>query len=241
MDSEPVPILLAESPAVLAAVEVGSQRWLPPSADSSHPEQALIVWVTMDPYGEECDVTNVMIALPGHGMDDAVLVNAYGSPHLAVRFMFGDRTSLAALQPLDVSVAATLDDTFAPGAHGMVWPSASDLCRRAPGPLVTSEIFVQFSDLGPQFALQGDIITEGFVTMEEPEDLGDADLLLVQPAAPLPIRGCGRGAAAPPRPRVKARATSAEPGVPSARGSRGRGRADPGQVPDSGGGPASPP
>ena len=244
VDREPVPLLLAVSPAVLAAVEVGSQRWLLPSADGSHPEQALIVWISMDPYGEDYDVTNVMVALPGHGMDEAVLVNAYDSPPLAVRFMLGDRTSLAALQPLDVAVAATLEDTFSPEAHGMVWPSASDLCRRAPGPLVTSEIFVQFSDLGPQFALQGDIVTEGFVTAEELEDLGDDDLPLVQPAAPLPARGRGRdaaAAAAPPRPRVRGRATSAEPGVPSARGSRGRGRAVPGQVPDGGGGPAAPP
>ena len=121
-DGEPVPLLLAESPAVLAAVEVGSQRWLLPSADGSHPEQALIVWISMDPYGEDYDVTNVMIALPGHGMEDAVLVTAYDSPPLAVRFMLGDRTSHAALQPLDVAVAAALEDTFAPSAHGMICP-----------------------------------------------------------------------------------------------------------------------
>ena len=167
---------------MLAAVEVGSQRGLLPSADGSHPEQALIVWVSMDPYGEDYDVTNVMIALLGHGMEKAVLVKAFDSPPLAVRFMLVDRTSLAALQPLEVAVAAALEDTFAPEAHGMVWPSASDLCRRAPGPLVTSEIFVQFSDLGPQFALQGDIITEGFVTAEELEDLGDDDLLAARAA-----------------------------------------------------------
>ena len=86
VDGEPVPLLLAESPAVLAAVEVGSQRWLLPSADGSHPEQALIVWISMDPYGEDYDVTNVMVALPGHGMEEAVLVTAYDSPPLAVRF-----------------------------------------------------------------------------------------------------------------------------------------------------------
>ena len=168
---------------------------------------------------------------------------AYDSPPLAVRFMLGDRTSLAALQPLDVAVAAALEDTFAPSAHGMIWPSASDLCRRAPGPLVTSEVFVQFSDLGPQFALQGDIITEGFVTAEELEELGDDDLPLVQSSAPPPARGRGRGAAAgaSPRPRVRGRATSADPGVSSARGSRGRGRVVPGQVPDGGGGLSAPP
>lgn len=243
VDGEPVPLLLAESPAVVAAVEVGSQRWLLPSADGSHPEQALIVWISMDPYGEDYDVTNVMIALPGHGMEDAVLVNAYDSPPLAVRFILGDRTSLAALQPLDVAVAATLEDTFSPEAHGMIWPSASDLCRRAPGPLVTSEIFVQFSDLGPQFALQGDVVTEGFVTAEELEDLGDDDLPLVQSAAPPPSRGRGRGAAsaASLRPRGRTRAASAEPGGSAARGGRGRGRSSPGQVPDVGGGPSAPP
>ena len=243
VDGEPVPLLLAESPAVLAAVEVGSQRWLLPSADGSHPEQALIVWISMDPYGEDYDVTNVMVALPGHGMEEAVPVAAYDSPPLDVRFMLGDRTSLAALQPLDVAVAAALEDTFAPSAHGMIWPSASDLCRRAPGPLTTSEVFVQFSDLGPQFALQGDIITEGFVTAEELEELADDDMPLVQSSAPLPARGRGRGAAAgaSPRPRVKGRATSAEPGASSARGSRGRGRAVPGQALDGGGGLSAPP
>ena len=228
---------------MLAAVEVGSKRWLLPSVDGSHSEQALIVWVSMDPYGEDYDVTNVMIALLGHGMEEAVLATAYDSPPLAVRFMLGDRTSFAALQPLDLAMAAAVEDTFAPEAHGMIWPSASDLCRRAPGPLVTSEVFVQFSDLGPHFALQGDIITEGFVTAEELENLGDDDLPLVQPAAPLPARGRGRGAAAAasPRPRVRGRATSADPGVSSARGSRGRGRAVPGQVPDGGGGLSTPP
>ena len=171
------------------------------------------------------------------------IVTACDSPPLAVRFMLGDRTSLAALQPLDVAVAAALEDTFAPSAHGMIWPSASDLCRRAPGPLVTSEVFVQFSDLGPQFALQGDIITEGFVTAEELEELADDDLTLVQSSAPLPARGRGRGAAAgaSPRPRVRGRATSAEPGASSARGSRGRGRAVPGQALDGGGGLSAPP
>ena len=244
---EPVPLLLAESPAVVAAVEVGSQRWLLPSADGSHPEQALIVWIAMDPYGEDFEVTSVMIALPGRGMSDAVPVAAFDSPPVSVRFVQGNRATLAALRSVETSVAAALDDTFAPSAHGMIWPSASDLCRRAPPPLDVSEIFVQFADLGPQFALQGDIITEGFITAEELEELDggllaeEDDLPLVRPVVMLPTRGRGRGAGPTSRARVRSRAASAETGVPSARGPRGRGRGDQVAGSDGGGGPAAAP
>ena len=98
-----------------------------------------------------------------------------------------------------------------------MWPSPSACCRRAPGPLAHHEILIRFADSGPQFAIQGDSFTDGFISSEEFEDPGD-DLPLLPvnvPVGPSPRGGRARG-------RGRARAASAD-GFPI-RG-RGRGRA----------------
>jgi len=241
---EQVPALLAESASVTAAVEVGSQPWVLPSADGSNPEQALVVWMTLDPYGEDYELTNVMFALPGRGDSDAVLVapsSAYatGHPPISVRFVLGTRRTVEALLPLDISTAVEFGGqflhTFAPASGGVVWPSASALCRLAPPPPSAAEVFVQFSDLGAQFRIQGSVITDGFVTAEDFDDLPGTEnsdelpLLLPVSAERASARargGRGRGS--------RTRASSAE-----GRSARGRGRGA--SAPAGGDGPASPP
>jgi hypothetical protein len=241
VSGEQIPTLLAESSAVMAAVELGGHQWVLPSADGSNPEQAQVVWIAMDPYGDDYDVTSVMMALPGRGEPDAVLVSpssayAAGHPPVSVRFVHGTRPTLDALLPVDVSTAVEFGGqflhTFDPASGGVVWPSPSALCRRAPPPLSRAEVFIQFSDLGPQFALQGDIITDGFITADDFDDLAGTENSDELPLLPVGERGPARG---------RGRGRGSRTRVPSAEGRSSRGRGRGASAPAGGGGPASPP
>ena len=206
---EQVPLLLQESLSVTAVVEVGSQTWLLPGVGGGSPEQAQLVWVGLDPYGEDYEISEVMVAVPGRGLEGSVRVrasSAYGEglPSVSVRFMQGTRDLIDSLLSLETGTAAAPENTFSPESGGVLWPSASELCRHAPRPQTPPEVLVQFTDLGPQFALQGDAITEGFITGSDEED-----------SAPLlPIGG---GVEPVPGPSVR-------PSVSRGRASRGRGR-----------------
>ena len=235
---EQIPLLLADSVSVSAAVELGSQQWVSPSADGSHAEQAMIVWIAMDPYGEDYEVTGILLALPGRGLEEAIDVPAaaaYGAGHpaIGVRFVEGDHTTLGTLLPLEEAPAVVREDTFAPSLGGTVWPSTTGLCRAAPSPRSVPEVLVQFTDQGPQFSLQGDPITEGFVTpggIDVPVAVDDDDLLPLLRSADSPTlpedppRGRGRGRGG----RGRSSASEPSPG----RGRAGRGGA--GAVPRGG-------
>ena len=197
-DSAPgdqLPKLLAESPAVLQALELLNDQWVLPNAEGQRPEQAQVVWVSMGPYGEDFAIEHILIALPGQGLEDAfdVPVSAafgVGHPPISVRLIQGTAATFEQLVPFAHAPAVLSEDTFAPTTGGVLWPSPSSLARRAPGPAEPPMLLTQFTDLGPQFAFQGDALTDGFITADDASVFNDADD--EEDTLPL-VRGRGRG------------------------------------------------
>ena len=208
-----LPDVLADSPAVGHVLELVGAQWVLPNAEGARPEQAQVVWVSLVAYGEDFAVDRVLIALPGRGEEDSVAVPVAppygpGHPPISVRFIEGNEETFLALMPSTHAGSACLvEDVFAPGSGGFLWPSATALVRRAPRPEVMPMLFIQITDLGAQFALAGDAMTDGFITGDD----GDADATIFNqladdeeedPQDNLPLvsgpgrgRGRGRGAA----------------------------------------------
>ena len=172
-----LPDVLADSPAVGHVLELVRAQWVLPNAEGLRPEQAQVVWVSMSALGEDFAVDRVLIALPGCGEEDSVALPVAptfgpGHPPISVRFIEGNGETFLALVPSTHSGSACrVEDVFAPGSGGFLLPSATALVRRAPRPEVMPMLFIQITDIGAQFALAGDAMTDGFITGDD----GDTD------------------------------------------------------------------
>lgn len=172
-----LPDVLADSPAVGHVLELVGAQWVLPNAEGLRPEQAQVVWVSMSALGEDFAADQVLIALPGRGEEDSVAVLVapsfgLGHPPISVRFIEGNEETFLALVPsTHAGSACRVEDVFAPSSGGFLWPSATALVRRAPRPEVMPMLFIQITDIGAQFALAGDAMTDGFITGDD----GDTD------------------------------------------------------------------
>ena len=224
-----LPHVLADSPAVGHVLELVGAQWVLPNAEGLRPEQAQVVWVSMSALGEDFAVDRVLIALPGRGEEDSVAVPVapsfgLGHPPISVRFIEGNEETFLALVPsTHAGSACRVEGVFAPGSGGFLWPSAMALVRRAPRPEVMPMLFIQITDIGAQFALAGDAMTDGFITGDD----GDTDAAVFNKSfaddeeeeldnLPL-VSGAGRG-----RGRGRPGKAACSPRVAGAAGAGGR-------------------
>ena len=201
-----MPHALADSPAIRVVLNYYDDHYLMPISETQW-VQTQVVWVSMVAYGEDFSIDRVVLALPARGAEISTTVNAsaaYGDGlgPISVSFAEFGEDVLLSLVPVATAPAAAAENTFSPGTGGVVWPSLSDLCRRAPRPEVTPQLLIQFTDLGAQFSLEGDALTDGYITGGG----GTDDELHPAPAAPAKARGRPRGSGKAAASKAKSKA-----------------------------------
>ena len=167
-----LPALLAESDTIVQVSALGGQPWLLRFAEGI--EQVQLVWVTFDAYGSDFIVDRVLIARPARGdLIDAKVTGA-GQEHeladIGVSFVEISPEALGDLLGPHEAPAAPPAGVFSPNTGGLLIPGASALCRAAPRPPLTALAVVQFTDLGPAYAIAGSLAgADGFWSVPDTE------------------------------------------------------------------------